>query len=310
MIRRLGILTLCMAVTAATERATAQVSVQTSSSAAVQDGWYLRTNLGFAVAPGLTVNVRDNDWGTRCDKLSNPGLAETRPGECASAPPPAEWTHKVGRGDGVQSALALGYVWNGLRFEGEYLYRTTTYEPGGGGAQIIDVVTLEKQQQELELVDGGLEDLLSHSIYANVYYAFQTNTRYTPYIGVGVGLASTSLDYYDRFKRNDDPDAISTFEDPVRKARLAGTTTVARDKLNDLLTAYQAVVGVDYALSDNLGIGARFRWSKFSEFDDEKPWTQLRSHESSVGRGFDVLYGVSTNRLMMIGASLNMMYSF
>ena len=66
---------------------------------------------------------------------------------------------------------------------------------------------------------------------------------------------------------------------------------------------------MDYVLSDNVGIGARIRWAKFSEFDDEKPWTQLRSHASSVGRGFDVLYGMSTNEFIMIVAGLNMKYA-
>ena len=181
---------------------------------------------------------------------------------------------------------------------------------GAGEDQILDAVTQEKQRQELETLDGGLEDLLSHSVFANVYYEFKSSSPYTPYFGIGVGLSSTSLDYYGRFKRNDDPAAITTFLHPERKARLAGTTTVGRHKMNDLLTAYQAVVGVDYALSGNLGIGAKLRWSKFSEFNDEKPWTQLRSHASSVGRGFDVMYGITTSDLSMIGASLNMMYSF
>ena len=210
----------------------------------------------------------------------------------------------------MQSVLALGYTWNGLRFEGEYLYRTTTYTRGEGESQVLDAVTQEKQRQEIEIIDGGLEDLLSHSVFANVYYEFKSNSPYTPYFGAGVGLSSTSLDYYGRFKRNDDPAAITTFLHPERKARLAGTTTIGRHKMNDLLAAYQAVVGVDYALSDNLGIGAKVRWSKFSEFDDEELWTQLRSHASSVGRGFDVLYNVNTDELSMIGASLNMMYSF
>lgn len=318
MIHSIGVLTLCLAVAAAAGRASAQVSTpasaqtsaQVSTSASSQNGWYLRTNLGFAVAPGLTVHARDNDWGTKCDKLSNPGLAETTPDDCATAPPITGWTHEVGAGDGVQSVLALGYTWNSLRFEGEYHYRTTTYTRGEGESQILDVVTQQKQQQEIEIIDGGLEDLLAHSVFANVYYELKTNSPYTPYFGVGVGLSATSLDYYGRFKRNDDPAAIATFLHPERKARLAGTTTIGRSKLNDVLTAYQAVVGVDYALSDNLGIGAKVRWSKFSEFDDEELWTQLRSHASSVGRGFDVIYGISTDELSMVGVSLNMMYSF
>ncbi len=295
---RIATITLCLVMALITGRA------------AAQDGFYLRTNLGFAVAPGLTLDARDSDWGTKCDKLSNPGLAETGVDDCLTAPPPAQWTHEVGRGNGVQSVLALGYKRSGLRFEGEYLYRTTTYKPGEGESQIIDVVTQEKQQQELETLDGGLEDLMAHSFFANAYYDFRSDSPFTPWLGLGVGVARTSLDYHGRFKRNDDPDAISTFEDPLLKARLAGTTTIGRHKLNDLLTAYQAMAGVDYALSEPVTIGLRIGWSKFSEFDAEEEWTQLRSHESSVGRGFDVLYGVATDDLMMIGASLNMMYSF
>lgn len=284
--------------------------VSTTGPTAAQDGWYMRTNLGFAVAPGLTLDARDNDWSTRCDKLSNPGLAETSPDECASTPPITAWSHEVGRGDGVQSVLALGYGWSGLRVEGEYIYRTTTYGRGEGESQVIDEITQQKQRQEIETIDGGLEDLLAHGVFANVYYDFQTRSAWTPYVGVGVGLARTSLDYYGRFKRNDDPDAITTFEDPLRKARIAGTTTVGRHKLNDTLTAYQAVAGADYAVSENVGIGLKMRWTMFSEFDAGDRWTQLRSHESSVGRGFDVIYYVSTDKLAMFGASLNMTYSF
>lgn len=289
---------LCLAVVSITGRAVAQ------------DGWYLRTNLGFAVAPGLTLDARDNDWSTRCDKLSNPGLGETSAEECASVPPITAWSHEVGGGNGVQSVLALGYGWSGLRVEGEYIYRTTTYGQGAGESQVIDEITQQKQRQEIETIDGGLEDLLAHGVFANAYYDFQTSTDWTPYVGVGVGLARTSLDYYGRFKRNDDPEAISTFEDPLRKARIAGTTTVGRQKLNDTLTAYQAVLGADYALSEKMGIGLKVRWAKFSEFDAGDRWTQLRSHESSVGRGFDVIYYVSTDKLMMFGASLNMTYNF
>lgn len=154
----------------------------------------------------------------------------------------------------MRSVLALGYTWNSLRFEGKYLYHATTYTRGEGESQILDVVTQQKQRQEIESIDGGLEDLLAHSVFANVYYRFKRNSPYTPYFGIGVGLSSTSLDYYGRFKRNDDPAAIATFLHPEQKARLAGTTTNGRHKLNDILAAYQAVVCVDYALNGNPGI--------------------------------------------------------
>ena len=159
-----------------------------SDRAATQTGFYIRTNLGLAVALGLTNIGRDNDGGTRCDKLSNPGLAETRPDECMTASLLVQWMHEVVRGNGVQSVLSVGYVWNSLPIEEEFLCRTTTYRRGKGDAQIIDEVTLEKQQQELEIVDGGLEDLMAQSVFANAYYKCRMNSHYTPYFGVGVSL--------------------------------------------------------------------------------------------------------------------------
>lgn len=53
---------------------------------------------------------------------------------------------------------------------------------GEGRVRINYRVTLEGQQQELEIVDGRLEDMLVHSVFTNVYYEFYTNFRYTTYI--------------------------------------------------------------------------------------------------------------------------------
>ena len=49
MMSRLTLTALCLAMVSLTGQAIAQ------------GNWYLRTNLGFAVAPGLTLNAYDND---------------------------------------------------------------------------------------------------------------------------------------------------------------------------------------------------------------------------------------------------------
>ena len=45
--------------------------------------------------------------------------------------------------------------------------------------------------------------------------------------GAGAGMALTKLDYYTRRKRNDDPDRITTCDDPLMRARIAGTTSIS-----------------------------------------------------------------------------------
>ena len=93
--------------------------------------------------------------------------------------------------------------------EGEYSYRTATY---GGPSQVVfgGTVLQNKAEQELEESESGAEDLLAHNLFLNVYYDFASGSRVTPYVGFGAGGARASLDYFSRWKRNDDPDRITT----------------------------------------------------------------------------------------------------
>ena len=37
-----------------------------------QNGLYVGTDLGIAIAPGMNVTASDNDWGTKCDRSHQP----------------------------------------------------------------------------------------------------------------------------------------------------------------------------------------------------------------------------------------------
>ena len=115
----------------------------------------------FAAFATLALTGVNNDWSSRCDRITNPAQAET--GDARGAPPP----------------LA---AWN----------------------------------------------LMAHNLFVNLYYDFASDSRMTPYVGLGAGGARTTLDYFSRWKRNDDPDLITTFEDPLLRARLAGTTSIGK----------------------------------------------------------------------------------
>ena len=278
---------------------------------AQEDGLYLQMDMGINVAPGIAVDGTDNDWGTKCDLIINPNELEVT-NECDVAPPPSEWLHEFGGGTGIRSALAVGYRFGALRLEGEYFYRVTTYDDRSDAGDIFDDVTLDKQEQELELMVAGVNDLRSHNVFINMYYDFASeSSSWTPYVGAGAGVGSASLYYFSHWKRNDDPDRITTFDDPALSAILAGTTTIGEARLKDSMVGYQVLAGVDHQLSGPVTLGLKFRWVDFGGFESEPTeWSQLRSHDSTVGRGERVVYKVKTDDTQFWGVSLSLMYHF
>ena len=280
-----------------------------SGQAIARDGVYIQMGLGLVVSPAFDMEGDDNDWSTKCDRIINPdGLEVTD--ECNNPPGPAEWSQALGGGTGMQSGIALGYRWAAVRLEGEYFYRVTIYNKRAD-IIILDDVTLGKQDQEIELAVGGIDDMMSHNFFANVYYDFSLKSSFSPYVGAGAGLGNTSFYYFTHWKRNDDPDKIATFEDPMLKAKIAGSTTIGEARLTDRLFGYQILAGANYSFSDRVALDFRFRMADFGKFKSERrEWNQLRSHESYVGRGGQILYQVRTDDTRFWGANLNLMYQF
>ncbi len=275
-----------------------------------QSGPYIRMDLGTSVAAPLTVHGSDNDWGTKCDLIINP-LGVEAAGECDATPPLTSWTNEFDGGAGIRSGVALGYDWGPVRLEGEYIHGVTNHDDRSD-IDIFDDVTLDKRDQEIELAVGGLDDRRSHAGFVNAYYDFgPASASWRPYVGAGIGLERASLDYMTVWKRNDDPERISTFVDPFLRAKIAGTTTIGDARLTDVVAGYQLLAGVDRRFGERVMLGVKLRWAAYGEFVSEpRPWNQLRSHESSVGRGEDVLYRMTTDASRFWGLSLNLTHQF
>ncbi|MYI75595.1 MAG: P44/Msp2 family outer membrane protein, partial [Acidobacteria bacterium] len=179
------------------------------NQAAAQTGPYIQMDLGLAVAPPLAVHGSNNDWGTKCDLLINPLGVEVG-NECDTAPPRAAWLNELGGAPGIRTGFAVGYDWGAVRLEAEYFHRLTPYnERTDTGTETA--VILAKREQEIAVAEGGVDDLRSHNFFGNVYYDFgSASTSWTPYVGAGVGLERASLDYFSLWKRNHDPERITT----------------------------------------------------------------------------------------------------
>ena len=270
---------------------------------------YVGSEMGFMFAPALELVGTDNDWGTRCDLIINPLGLETGT-ECNTAPPPTEWTNESGRTSGIVAGLSPGYRFGRYRAELEYRYLSATYHDYGA-TQIGDVVTAEKADQELERAVGGAGDVSTHRLFANVAAALgRPGSKLQPFVGAGTGLQRMAVDYFSLWKRNDDPEQITTFEDAAQRAKIAGTTTLGQAVLRDTMVGIQVLAGLEYPAADKLTVGARLSYSTALGMFKSKPheWNQLRSHDSTVGRGTPVLYTIETRDTSTFVISLHFRY--
>lgn len=260
--------------------------------AAAQDRPYFEFDLGALFAPAITVSLSDNDWSTRCDLLINP-LGVEAGTECDRHPPPTESSNTSGRATGLTAGLVAGYSRGRVSGEFEYRYRTAGHHDYTATV-IGDDITLGKADEELERAIGGVGDASAHSLMANVVVRFG-NRRVTPYLGAGAGVSRMTIDFFSLWKRNGDPARIRTFADPVLRAKLAGTTTLGAALLVDYLPGFQVLAGADIRVADRVNLSVKLRRASFGEFrSDPREWDQLRSHESTVGRGERILYQVRT----------------
>ena len=126
----------------------------------------------------------------------------------------------------------------------------------------------------------SIGNLASHNLFANLYMDFANDSRFTPYVGFGVGFGFTDLNYGPVAQRRVDPNTIFTVPENLQDVRqtLAGTTTIASKELDDTLFGYQVMYGVDYALTESLLLGVKGRWVSFDSFKDGSDYNSLRSH--------------------------------
>jgi len=110
-----------------------------------------------------------------------------------------------------------GYAWgNGLRLEGEYFHNQ------------INV----NHEDQFKGVGGHVTN---NDVFANVLYDFKSSSRYTPYVGAGVG-----------------PDFVNV--------KSVGSTPTGYLKGDTLVGAYQGIAGISTQLDHNWSVTADYRY--------------------------------------------------
>ena len=291
-----------------------------SGSVWAKDGFYLGMDLGVAVAPEMDVQTGGlDDWadpdigqsGTRCDKTINPdGLQTDVEGLCPEDGVPRAWgpfPASFDGGSGILAGLAVGYRLGSFRVEGEYFYRGTNYDS-------TDNPYPEGIGDGYDYIEDAVDDVLSHNFFANLYYDYRSDSKLTPYLGIGIGLAKVSVAYRTLWQRSRDLDQIEVFGPGPGKElneEIRGALTFDRARMSDTLFGYQALAGVDYQVSEPLTVGLKFRYADFGGFEDESAYTHLRGHASVAGDPpRPVTYYIKTDDIQFWGVSLNMKYQF
>ena len=188
-------------------------------------GLYLSSELGANFAPNLDTLGTSNDRASACDEFINPMFATvtqtpgyenyncTGPNRGATG----DWENTLDGAEGILAGVAVGYglretypdhFLGRFRFEVEYFYRDTEYD------QTADIPSAagesgDKLAQEILTATDRIGSVTSHNLFGNLYVDFPNSSRFTPYVGVGVGVGFTDMDYGSLWARNPDPNAIT-----------------------------------------------------------------------------------------------------
>jgi len=288
-----------------------------------QEGWYMGMQLGAAAAPGMELKTGGlDDWSSsdvssvRCDVTLNPDRVQVEPGVCSDVPLPwGPLEESFDGGGGILAGMFLGYRMRSFRIEGEYVYRSTAHDDT---AVPRDPATNYDPTRDaaFDMVRDAVDDVMSHSVFANLYYHFRSGSKTAPYLGMGVGFSDVSVEYRTLWHRTKTLGNILIFDPAGERGdemnrRLLGTNTIDRARLSDSLLSYQALAGLDYQVGSRVTLGFKLRWAGFSEFDDESEYDSLRGHASVAGNPpVPVTYYVRTEDIGFLAFSLDIQSRF
>lgn len=253
-------------------------SAGVADAATSRQGFYAGIELGFANAADLGSVLSGVNHPTQCDQLLRVGAGHNvvplSDPECAKNSPETLTANSFDLGTGFLGGVSVGYALDRFRVEFEYLNRSHGGDslPWRFGGNVIGGKIPEVS--EIDPPSERVSDFSAHQFFVNAYYDFLNNSRWTPYVGVGIGWARTSLDYQTRFLRRTIDQGYPSDQPPAA----AGTLSLLDTGLTDTLFGFQFLGGLDYALTDKVSIGMKARWASFQDLEGDTVWNLIRSH--------------------------------
>ena len=256
-----------------------------------REGFYAGLHLGVALPTAVTSARRYVSHPTRCDVLLYPpSVSPPAADPACSNNTPGTTANTFTLGAGPTAGFMVGYGTGRLRFEMEYRNASLgSAESPIGGTTSTALLSKTSEWSTDEPPFEWIGDYRAHQVFANVYYDLLNDSRWTPFAGAGIGWAATELNYYLQFLRKPEAEYLQIEFDPdwpnVAKHAAAGTASILDTYAGTTLFGYQALVGVDYALSERTALGVALRWTRFDEINHEAVYNVVRSHAGVLADG-------------------------
>ena len=258
-----------------------------SAAGAQQDrtGFYAGLQTGVANASTMSSTVGGPNHPTRCDTLLYPPSVNPPAGDaaCRDGTLAVLSANEFEPAAGTASGLMVGYMLGSLRFEAEYLHRYMGDDAAPVGGTTSAALEAKGSEWSSVVPPGEwIGDYGAHQLFGNVYFDILNGSDWTPYAGIGVGLARTALSYRGQSFRKPEAEYLQVEFDPdwpdAAKRAAAGTASLIDARLAETVAGAQLLAGVDYALTERASAGMRVRWARFGDLAENTTWALIRSH--------------------------------
>lgn len=264
----------------------AGMGLMLAAQLAVAGETYVSVGLGFA-SDKADVSTSGVNHPTRCDRLlyANPSTAPTG-GACADNTARRFIGDSFDLGGGLASSIGVGYAWDRLRLEAEFLGRS---HDGESLPAIADAGNPALRGKNSEWSDDSpphhrVANFKVRQLFLNLYYSFGEASAWTPYVGVGAGFARVDTAYSASYLRRTAADGYvaAAGGDPMQpeewQIAAAGSESRLDAELSGESFGYQIAAGIERRLAEKTRAFLTLRWNDFGTISKAATWSTIRSH--------------------------------
>lgn len=253
---------------------------------AVAGETYVSFGLGLAIDE-VGASTTGVNHPTRCDSVlyGNPANAASDPA-CTDNTARRFFGDSFDLGDAPAGSISLGYAWERLRVEAEFLARSHDGEKRPGLADAGNAALQDKSSEWSPHSPPFYRvfNFRSRQLFVNLYYTFREGGAWRPYVGVGAGIARIQTDYQGYYLRRTVADGYieAVGGDPMQaqdwQLAAAGSESLLDTDVRDESFGYRILAGLERKLGARTYGFLTLRWSDLGDIHDTNTWTTIRSH--------------------------------
>lgn len=248
---------------------------------------YVELAVGANASQDVLVASNSDDRASICDEYINPRALEVPSCTATDRGTGDGWFAPFGSGAGFSAEMAFGLrLSERYRIAAAYGHDRTNFHQTVSSTDASGV-DFDKIANELALGEETLGSARSHQLFLIGMLEWPNRSPWTPYAGVGFGVAWTRMGFSWLWARSPDPNDIATGIGQPNAAEirrnLAGTESIGHRTMRDATTGFVFLAGVEREVSDFLSVGLRAQWKRFEDFESKAyQGDLLRSHAPNL----------------------------